>query len=204
LGKEGKLRRCVSPIQFETEDTISFLTVWPNLYYNHAVTEDDFRLFDEFTGDVWNAMTFGGTSRAARRALVIRITPGKLYRERTRCITSVRDEINVFMHDFENWRAWKMCAESIDSEIFAYNIFCLPKRVAQPPLSRDVLLIGHTGSTNRFGLPLMAILVPDPEGKNQLLSLALIHDHTQSRSLGLWILFSRQLVTCRFSPPTVV
>ena len=111
------------------------------------------------------------------------ISKNILYSERKKVLDAIREnDIPLMESEFLRHPNWNSKIYTIRSQSQNYQFLCsysyhMP--IMRSNYSNDVIIIDDTSCTNHYYLPLVALIVEDQNGKNQLLSFALINNRTK-------------------------
>jgi hypothetical protein len=189
---------CSAKLELKIVDSIIYVLT-SDFRHNHPTDSDYFHLVSQkLTNDecqfIQKSAIFGGSPGFIRGTLGIPILPHKMHYERNKAGQShTSNEIQELEKNLPNWDGWKVeISKSTDGSHLMF-VFFLHSRLIQYPFSSPILIIDDTFCTNKFQLPIVAIIVPDFNQKNQLLAFAYIPDRCQE-SYQRFMLFLKNCI----------
>lgn len=155
--------------------------------HNHPTSAEYYelhsrRLTEDQIEKIHELAALGATPGMVRAQLGVAIQPDKLYYEMKKGRRQIPSEAHELLKETVNWTGWTMqntWAGQPDEGRTLMDVFFLHNRIAACPFSAQVFIIDDTFCTNHFDIPVVAIIVPDCELRNQLLAFGFLCDRTR-------------------------
>ena len=150
--------------------------------HNHAINRfmnniHHSNLSDETIELIRTGITLGTSSGSLRRSLKLVISPDQLYHYRRIFNQSCKCQFDELQNNVSNWTDFIIHFDFIKDSQGNKHLnaaYFLSKHFLKSGFVNDIWIIDDTECTNKFHMPIFAIIIMDENGKNQLLSFCFL------------------------------
>jgi hypothetical protein len=173
-----------------------------NWEHSHPTTPDYYEMAcRQLTPDqitiIHDMAANGAAAGVIRARLGAAIQPDKLYNEMRKARSTIPSEVDELMQELKNWTGWEIQTnwngQPNQAEGSLAEMFCVHRRIAGFPFSQQVVIMDDTFCTNHFNIPVVAVIIPDCDLRNQLLGFGYLFDRSQE-SFEHFLTFLKTLV----------
>jgi hypothetical protein len=125
----------------------------------------------------------GAAAGVIRARLGAAIQLDKLYNEMRKARKTIPSEVDELMQELKNWTGWEIRtnwnAQPNQAEGSLAEMFSVHRRIAGFPFSQQVVIMDDAFCTNHFNIPVVAVIIPNCNVRNQPLGFGYLFDRSQ-------------------------
>ena len=137
--------------------------------------------------NIENRTIDGQSAQTIKQRECLSCSKNVLYGARRKTLKKFKeDEIKILLEtlcDFNNW----INVLIIDETDKFRSCYCVHCPILQSKYSKDIVLLDDTSCTNFYGKPLLAFIVEDENGKEQLLSFSIMENRCKSSFISFFV-----------------